>query len=269
MSKIYQIFYNEETKESCDKGFLLLDNIENLRPDWREYWPIRNYLMNNSLNEDTFYGFFSWKFKAKTGLSSDECFKFIKSQSLDTDVISFSPFFDLGAFFQNSFFQAIAQEPNSKLTMDGALEILTTKNINQIIMHSGNNIFGNFFVAKSRFWMAWLENCELIWNECEANITPLSKGLNAFAEHHDSPAAIKTFVIERVASLMLATNPSWAVKSYNPFKLPFSNAGISKQKGALIQMDALKIAYSNQKRAEYLNLYYQISELVLNNLNND
>jgi len=269
MNKIYQIFYSEETKKSCDSGFLPLDNIDNLRPDWREYWPIRNYLLNNSLNEDDFYGFFSWKFKAKTGLSSDECFEFIRSQSQDTDVISFSPFYDLGAFYQNSFFQTIAQEPNSKLSFEGALKILTTKSINEIVMHSGNNIFGNFFVAKPKFWMAWLEYCELIWNECEANITPLSKGLNAVAERHDSPAAIKTFVIERIASLMLATNASWAVKSYNPFELPFSNAVISKQWSGLIQMDALKIAYSNQKREEYLNLFYNIAELVLKNANSN
>ena len=35
--KIFQIFYNEATKNSNDPGFLPLDNMENPRPDWREY----------------------------------------------------------------------------------------------------------------------------------------------------------------------------------------------------------------------------------------
>ena len=267
MDYIYQIFYDEKTKKSRDMGFLPLDNMDNQRPDWREYWPIRNHLLNNSLNEDSFYGFFSPKFKAKTGLSSNECFRFINSQSQDTDVISFSPFFDLGAFFQNSFFQAIQQHPNSKSSIEGALKILTpTKGINEIVMHSGNNIFSNFFVAKPRFWRVWLEKCEQIWNESEANISPISKEWNATAESHDSPAAIKTFIIERVASLILATNPSWIVKSYNPFELPFSTAVISKERISLIQMDALKIAYVDQKREEYLNLFKNGAEFVIKKL---
>lgn len=263
-TNIYQIFYNEETKKTRDTGFLPLDNTENLRPDWREYWPIRNYLLNKSIDEDALYGFFSPKFKAKTGLSSDECFSFINSQCQDIDVVSFSPFFDVGAFFQNSFFQSLTQHPNSRFAIEGVLKILTPfQSIDDIVMHSGNNIFCNFFVAKPNFWKAWLENCELIWNECEKNISPIAKELNAVAKGHDTPAAVKTFVIERIASLILATNRSYKIKAYNPFELPFSNAGISKERSALIQMDALKIAYSEHKREEYLNLFKNIADLIL------
>lgn len=269
-TNIYQICYNEETKKSRDIGFLSLDNTENQRPDWREYWPIRNHLLNELLDEDALYGFFSPKFKAKTGLSSDECFRFIYSQPRDIDVVSFSPFYDLGAFFQNSFFQCLKQHPNSKFAIEGALKILTPfQSIDDIVMHSGNNIFCNFFVAKPRFWRAWLENCELIWNECEKNSNSIARELNAVAKGHDSPAATKTFVIERIASLMLATNHSWKIRAYNPFELPFSNAGISKERSALIQMDALKIAYSEQKREEHLNLFKNIADLVVNKLNNN
>jgi hypothetical protein len=260
---LYQIFYNEETKKSRDVGFLLLDNTENQRPDWREYWPIRNYLLNKSLDEDALYGFFSPKFKAKTGLSSDKCFHFINSQPRDIDVVSFSPFYDLGAFFQNSFLQCLEQHRNSRFAIEGALKILAPlQSIDDIVMHSGNNIFCNFFVAKPRFWKAWLENCELIWNECEKNSNPIARELNAVAKGHDSPAAIKTFAIERIASLILATNHSYKIKAYNPFELPFSNAGISKERNALIQMDALKLAYSEQKREEYLKLFKIIADLV-------
>jgi len=266
-TNIYQICYNEETKKSRDIGFLLLDNTENQRPDWREYWPIRNYLLNKSLDEDALYGFFSPKFKAKTGLSSEECFRFINSQPGDIDVVSFSPFYDLGAYFQNSFIQCLEQHRNSKFAIEGALKILAPlHSIDDIVMHSGNNIFCNFFAAKPRFWKAWLENCELIWNECEKNSNKIARELNLVARNHDSTAAIKTFVIERIASLILATNHSWKIRAYNPFELPFSNSNISKERSALIQMDALKIAYSEQKRAEYLKLYEDITDLIFKKL---
>lgn len=265
--KIFQIFYNEATKNSNDPGFIPLDNMANHRPDWREYWPIRNFLLNNQLDEESYYGFFSPKFKDKTGLSSNDCLEFINSSSNDVDVFSFSPFFDLGAWYQNSILQAIPQHPNIKVPMAGALKIINLPvNINELVMHSGNNIFCNFFVAKPNFWKVWIEKCELIWIESEGNNSALAKGLNAVAEGHDSPATIKTFVIERIASLILATNTNWNVKAYNPLNLPFSNGLISKERNALIQMDALKIAYASHGRVEYLNLYKSIVNLVIQRL---
>lgn len=136
--KIFQIIYNEATKESMDPGFLPLDNMDNSRSDWREYWPIRNYLLNNLLNESGLYGFFSPKFKFKTGLSANDCFNFINSQPDEIDVFGFSPFYDLGAFFQNSFYQAIAQHPESEYAMVEGLKIVDpTIDINSFVMNSG------------------------------------------------------------------------------------------------------------------------------------
>jgi len=260
---IYQIFYSQETKKIIDDGFIPLDNTDNLRPDWREYWPIRNHLLNYSLDENAFYGFFSPKFKEKTGLTANECFQFVKSQSEDTDVISFSPYYDLSAYYQNSLIHAILQHPNSRFAIEGAVKMLTPSHqIAEIVMHSGNSIFCNFFVAKPKFWKTWLEKCELIWTESEANTTPIALVWNALDKTHDTPAAIKTFLIERVASLLLATNNSWKVKSYNPLNLPFSSASISKERSALLQMDSLKIAYCDQKRDEFLTLFKNVQDLV-------
>ena len=265
--KIFQIFYSSETKKSLDPGFLPLDNMKNARADWREYWPIRNYLMNNLLDDDCLYGFFSPKFNAKTGLSANDCYEFIKGHSNDIDVFSFSPFFDLGAFYQNSFLQAISQHPDSGIAMEGGVKIIAPScNISELVMHSGNNIYCNFFIATPSFWRAWLEKCELIWAECEANASVVAKGLNTVADTHDSTALIKTFLIERVASLMIATNHSWSVKAFNPFVLPLSHALIQHETPALIQMDALKIAYASQNRVEYLNFFKHFQNLVIENL---
>lgn len=74
---IHQIYYSEQTQRDSDRGFIGLDNLANARPDWREYWPIRNYLLKNRLNEDDYYGFFSPKFKAKTNLNADTVREFV------------------------------------------------------------------------------------------------------------------------------------------------------------------------------------------------
>lgn len=263
---IYQIFYNSETEKSLDQGFIPLDNLDNERADWREYWPIRKYLINNELDENNFYGFFSPKFKEKTGLTSGDCLEFIKGHLGDVDVYSFSPYFDLGAWFLNSFLQASFQHSNARTVMEESIRIINSSlSIDRIIMHSGNNIFCNFFVAKPRFWREWLAICELIYREAEERVTPVGVGLNSAANRHHNGAPIKTFVIERIASLILASNSSWKARAYDPFKLPFAPTWIAKERTALIQMDALKMAFAEQGRDEYIQLFHHIRSMVEKN----
>ena len=90
-NKIFQIYYSEATQLQNDPGFIPLDNLGNERPDWREYWPIRNYLLNNQLDKDTHYGFLSPKFEAKTTLNAQKVVEFIGND--ESDVILFSPLF--------------------------------------------------------------------------------------------------------------------------------------------------------------------------------
>ena len=52
---IHQIYYSPETRAQLDAGFTPLDNLANERPDWREYWPIRNHLLRNALADDDYH----------------------------------------------------------------------------------------------------------------------------------------------------------------------------------------------------------------------
>lgn len=268
MSKvsIFQIFYNSEVKRTLDPGFIPLEN-NNLRADWREYWPIRDFLISNELDDEKLYGFFSPKFKSKTGLSAQECYSFIDNSDGEVDVFSFSPFFDICTWYQNSFIQLIDMEPNCRNAILESIKLIDKSIVvDEMVMHSGNNIFCNYFVAKPKFWREWFRICELIFQEVEFANSPLSMELQAPAGNHHSNAPIKTFVIERVASLMLATNNKWISKAYSPFLLPLAPTRIVEDGAALIQMDALKIAYAESGRNEYLNLYKNIHQLVSRNL---
>ena len=98
---IYQIYYDDATRSGLDPLFIPLDKRKNERPDWREYWPIRRFLLNNPLDDNTYYGFFSPKFQAKTGLSGSTVVDFIEAH--DAEVYFFSPFVEQQAFFINIF----------------------------------------------------------------------------------------------------------------------------------------------------------------------
>ena len=69
---IYQILTPYVSRQELDAGFEVLDNSANERPDWFEYWPIRGYLLKQTLDENAFYGFLSPRFKLKTGLTAAE-----------------------------------------------------------------------------------------------------------------------------------------------------------------------------------------------------
>ena len=62
---LYQLAYSQETLARIEPGYRVLDNLENSRPDWYEYWAIRRFLLNETLQDDAFYGFFSPKFGRK------------------------------------------------------------------------------------------------------------------------------------------------------------------------------------------------------------
>jgi hypothetical protein len=248
--KIFQIFYDENTRKKNDEGFLQLDNFANERPDWAEYWPIRNYLLNNELNNNSYYGFFSPKFNEKTGLNSRQVYDFLENST--EDLIIFSPFYDFTALLLNIFenhqkdivFEEIFLKFNKKI------------NTNNLVMSSLDTIFCNFFAAKKNIWTIWLENCEQIFSICESNEDQLSKYLNSHIQHPGKNMQCKVFVIERIISFLLILNSKkWSVKIYDPLKLPLINNINSNSINELLVLDSLKIAYNKTNRIDYINLF--------------
>jgi hypothetical protein len=265
---IYQIFYDEKSRNNLDPDFIPYDNQSNLRPDWREYWPIRQYLLSQSLSENSWYGFLSPKFFQKTGLRANQVSEFISNKSEKADVVIFSPYFDQSAFFINIFEQGAINHPKSIDIFSQCTSLIYPGiNIHQLVMDSRSTIFCNFIIGKPKFWRLWLEKCELIFAVAEANKNSLDVALNQNVRH-DTTAALKTFMIERVASLLFATEKSLNVKAYPPINLPFSNSRISEEREWLICLDALKIAYLEENNLSYLDQFYKIRSQLLSQHNN-
>lgn len=244
--KIYQAYYSEQSRLGLDKGFIPFDNLTNPRPDWREYWFMRQYFLNEALDEDTFYGFFSPKFTEKTGLSSAEVYRFIQANADQADVILFSPFFDQTAFFQNQFHQGILAHqgigPCFKLVIN---KIAPQAEMDTLIMHSENSVYSNYFVAKPNFWRTWLAYCEDLFHEAEEGKTALAQYLNADTTHENKLLPCKSFVFERIVSLMLATQPKWRVKAYDSSLMPLVNSTLAD----FVTMDEFKALDQMKKQA--------------------
>lgn len=260
--QIYQIYYSEQTKTHNDSGFRGLNNLQNARPDWSEYWPIRDFLLRTELRDDCYYGFFSPKFKEKTGLNAKVVFDFLDNSS--QDIVAFSPYFDQSAFFLNMFEQGAANHPNIWPCFENSFKLVDTAvEAGTLVMTSQNTIFCNYFAAKKNVWLEWLAHCEKIFAVAEEGSSELAKLLNDSVNHSGAHNPAKVFVTERMISYLLATQNKWSVRFFSPMSLPVSPAPISKYMDELAKLDALKIAFRETGFQEYIDTFARLrSDLI-------
>jgi len=259
--RLFTIAWSPETCIQTDPDITILDNTANPRPDWREYWPIRHFLKNNELEENALYGFLSPKFFAKTGLSGDAVIRFIREHSNDVDVFTFSPQADMSAFFLNVFEQGEIFDPGFMDTCQAlAREIGITADLHTLIMDSRQTVFSNFIIATPAFWRYWLDVCEKIFQLAETDDSLLARQINTLTTY---PGQVprKVFIIERIASLLLATG-QWKSQPYSTFRCAWSALPTAQFKDEVIASDALKLAYNETQDRTFLSAYGELRNRV-------
>jgi 2-polyprenyl-3-methyl-5-hydroxy-6-metoxy-1,4-benzoquinol methylase len=259
---LYHNAYSQTTLEAKESGYLLLDNLANERPDWYEYWPIRRFLLNTPLDENAVYGFFSPRFREKSGLSCDEVMAFIRAADPNTDVFTFSPQPDIGAFFRNVFEGGDYFSPGFLATSQQFLdEIGYVVDLKTLVMDSRSIVFSNYFVARPRFWREWLKITEKLFGIAEAaGQSELKQQLVAPTTYPGSVQR-KVFVMEGVVSLLLSTN-AWHVAVCNPFRMSWSQIFSQHRQNAILS-DALKTSMNTLGFPEYSSAFEQLKRGIL------
>jgi hypothetical protein len=254
---IYQIRY--ATDQELDPGFLPLDNTANERPDWFEYWPIRTFLREHSLEEECLYGFFSPRFREKTNLSGRAVLEFVELHGARADVLLFSPSLHLTAYHLNVFKYGDSCHPGLlNLATRFFRRIGRPTNLDSLITHSRNEVYCNYIVARPRFWRAWLEITEELFAMAESPSDPLGAELRRLTSYRGRESAeIKVFLVERIATWVLARHPEFIVRARDPF---VARSRLYKIPGAIV-CDALKLTYElNGRRREFVDLFYIVSK---------
>ncbi|MBI3368555.1 MAG: hypothetical protein HY021_08965 [Burkholderiales bacterium] len=257
---LYQIAYSEATRDALQPGFALLDNLANPRPDWYEYWPMRRFLLEQTLDEDAFYGIFSPKFSAKTSLSHAEVTQFVQAHAQQADVLLFSPQPDMGAFFLNVFEQGETFDPGLIDAYSAFLDAIGRPlPLRQLVMDSRHIVFSNYFVARPAFWREWLALNEAMFAFCEGPDGAVKAGLT-FATSYPPAVQRKVFLQERAASLLLATQPRWRSLAYNPFGMAWSMSRFREHPTDAYISDALKRAWRDERYPQYLQAFVEVRE---------
>jgi hypothetical protein len=256
---IYQILNHYTPRAELDPGFEVLDNSANERPDWYEYWPIRKFLMTQALSEEAYYGFLSPKFHHKTNLSAAWVREFIGRSDPATDVFLLSPSIHNSAYFLNVFEHGESEHPGLCAVAARFFErIDPSVNIGDLVSDSRNTVHSNYFIAKPRFWRAWLGVNERMFQIAESGDDPLGEELRrptAYRGRED--VQMKIFIMERVATWILSRDSSFVARARDPFA---ARARFYKLPLAIV-CDALKIAYATQGREQYKDVFHMVRKL--------
>jgi hypothetical protein len=255
----FQILNHYTPRDNLDPGFEVLDNSANERPDWFEYWPIRNYLLGTALNEDAFYGFLSPKFKLKTNLDAAAVHEFIRTAPANADVVLLSPSIHASAYYLNVFEHGDAEHPGLLNTAgEFFARIGRPTQLSELISDSRNTVHSNYFIARPRFWRAWLALTEQLYSIAESPNDALGSLLRTPTHYRGSVGVqMKIFLMERLATWILCTDPSFLAWVRDPFA---ARSRIYKLPVALI-CDALKIAYTSERRGQYKDVFMLVRSL--------
>lgn len=264
--KIYQIYYNEDTKKLLDKSFLPLNNSNNLRPDLFEFWPIYNFLQTNHLEPGKFYGFISPKFKQKLGCDGFSLINKLYKCDIGSDVILFSPGFDQICFFLNAFVQGEFHHPGLLNTSQLFFETVNypPHSLASAIGTSKNTAYSNFFVAKSNFWTEWLRIAHRLYNESEDSNSELFYMLNQHGAYVSSgyDAKMKIFIHERIVSFILMFQENFSVDVVPADRnFPLFNSLYNPNSdlhSILLACDTLKRTYLKTTNDIHLSAYHSL-----------
>lgn len=260
-AKIYQIYYDSKTKAALDPAFIPLDNTANERPDWFEFWVIRSFLRSSKLDENQLYGFLSPSFNRKTGLRGSDLLAFLGQVPAEIEVVLFSHGWDQIAYYQNVFEQGDYCHPGLLEASEKFFnEIGFQVDLKSLVGHSMNSVFSNYFVAKPKFWMEWLEVADKLWNVCEFTHGAAAKLLNSSGLYQsgDQEVSLKVFLQERIVSLLLA------IQNFVVMNLDLSHQLLANDKlfppgmrtaKLLSVCDTMKLEFAHS-RADFFNQAY-------------
>ncbi len=229
---LLHIGYSEATAAAMEPGFTLLDNRANPRPDWYELWPIADWLRTQPMDEGALYGFFSPKFRQKTGLGAAEVRAWAQAHP-QAEVGLFSPQPDVHMAFRSVFHGGEAFNPGYLAVAQAVLlQAGVNVDLSKVVMDSRVAVFSNYLVATPRFWRQWLAWVEVL--------IALGEGF---------------------ASL-LCWGGDYRVAALSPFAVPWFSM-LSPFREQLIAMEALKRAWRDTGQGEYLQQFDALSAQVL------
>jgi len=185
--------------------------------------------------------------------------EYIEGAPADTDVFLFSPSIHNSAYYWNVFEHGESEHPGlAGIAARFFARIDPAARLEELVSDSRNTVHSNYFIAKPRFWRAWLELNERLFAIAEDPGDRLGEELRTPTAYRGSASVqMKIFIMERTATWLLSRDAAFRAQARDPFA---ARSRIYKLPLAVV-CDALKIAYATQGRRQYLDVFLMLRRL--------
>lgn len=205
--KLYQVYYDQESKNGLDRSFIPYDNTNPVRDKEFEYGVIRDiYYNDNPFKTDKYFGVLSWKFTNKTGLKGKEFISWI-NKNKGYDVYMINPFPEYSYIFYNNWYQGDYWHPG---LIDLTLNLFKEAGIDNLDItkkrHDVNVCtFCNYFVGNQKFYKIYMEYCEKLYSaiyKADKETKRLLFDINVYGVGNN--IAFFPFIYERMLSTIVS-----------------------------------------------------------------
>ena len=202
---IFQIFYNDHSKETLDSAFIPYNNTIPVKEHEFEYGVMRNLYLNKELfkNDNKYAGVLSWKFKQKTGIEGKQIVQWLEDNK-GYDVYFINPWPEHSYLNFNSWHQGEYCHPG----LISLTENLFKKaNLNIDIRTNRNTIdtlcYCNYWIANKKFWTSYMNYCEKLYTAMHIVDKETKKLLYDIQADVQINSAFFSFIMERMFSTVL------------------------------------------------------------------
>ena len=260
--EIYQIYYNEATRQSLDPDFIPLDNTHGPK-EWYEFYPMLQFLNTHELDDDTYYGFLSPKFFEKTGVCGKDLHQIIQRHAIDVDgnrvdVFLSSVGFNSLTYHQNVFYQGERNHPGFLSLMQLSLRKMGIfLDLKSMISTNYNSAFCNYVIAKKRYWQQWQKIANQFYALVENDQSEIGRMLRQNTNYMADPAPMRAFIQERFVSVVLAMD------GYRTMPFGFETSKLNLDADNIFGLcHYFKTKYEQTRNMEDLLMYQKLKELV-------
>ncbi len=218
--RLHQIFYREDQRPYLDPGMLPWDNCANPRPEWCEYWVMRQAHQDPERFFGDLTGFFSWRVKEKLGLDAHQILGFLRAHPT-ADCYLFSPAVFQVAFYRNVWEQGEAWHPGLTTLAQTLLDSLGYRiDLAASVDHHLSTAFCNYWVARRPFWEAYFTFMEPIFSFLESRREepgdPFWQPRFASGSDPDHLQILPVipYLVERLFSVFLHLHPEFATAAW-------------------------------------------------------
>ncbi|WP_374262430.1 hypothetical protein [Zoogloea sp.] len=258
MIRLYQVFYDDATRQAIGPGFIPYDNRHPPVSGWFEYGCIRDILLNTDFADDDRFGLFSPRLAEKTGLGARDLIA--RCEATDAAVVAFSPFLDQLALFPNVFAQGDFWHPG---LIDVTREAFERIGLDVDVVAADHyadqtrSIFSNYFVARMDVWRIWFGYAERLFDLCEHGTDALARRLNGTTDHRAVAGhyPLKIFVMERLICAVLEKLGLDAEIGLDYPRYAACNPEHANAIDELLVLDALKAQYRRTGHPAFRDLH--------------